>query len=88
MTFYSIKYVETKGIEEWEGEMYELDTKYATTTQDSAGGLWNSRFELIDQDCFETRSAALAAGRSKLLKTLKGIDKRRARVLQLIGELV
>lgn len=86
MRFYSIKHVETKGIEEWEGNQDRNNQSYATTPHDGRS-FWTHRFEKIGKECFETRAGAVDAGKDKLQKTLKGIDKRRSKILRLIGGL-
>ena len=80
MKFYSIKYLETKGIEEFEGEVHHGNGGYAV-------GERVSRFEALGKDAFTVRGDAVVAGRGKLAKTIESLKKREGRLEKLLKEL-
>lgn len=96
MIFYSIKYLESRGkIEEFEGEIY--DGSYACSrkvkVQTSPGVVQQvtlgegARFEKLGSTAFTVKADAVLAGAQKLKRALAGLEKKRARIGQILESL-
>ena len=84
MKFYSIKYLETKGIEEFEGKV--VQGEYANGLDDNNGRAF-TRFEKIGRDAFNTEMEARARARMKLDRSITASEKKIAKAIKLRNSL-
>ena len=82
MKFYSIRYIESKGIEEFNGKLTS-DGTYAKEEPYQYCG----RFEKIGKDAFTSRSEAVKAGADRLQRALKAAQGKVERVKAQIKDL-
>lgn len=81
MKFYSSKYAMTKGIQEFNGEIYVGgdNTKYA----DGKEGLYANRFERLGTDAFLTEKEARMSALIKIDRKLGSIEKQAKKLKKL-----
>ncbi|MCP4899715.1 MAG: hypothetical protein GY906_22345 [bacterium] len=83
-TFYSVKYVETRGLESFKGTVLDHG-RYKFVTSNAAGK--KARRENLGTDCFESKAQAVSAGIDKLRKLRESLSWRLNRVTNRLGEL-
>jgi len=79
---YSIKYVETQGIEPLHVETTD-DSSYAY----HQGRYSHRRQEIIGRTCFFSREEAVKAGKKKIEKALRSLEKRKSKLSTLLESL-
>jgi hypothetical protein len=82
--FYSIKYLFTKGIESFEGEITQEKYAYRQNTPPQYDG----RFETIGVDAFLTLDEAKAAALQKIAKKEKLLEKQTKNLRNLKAEIL
>lgn len=81
MKFWTDKYVATRGVFSFNGDLY--DGKYASESKNSAGRL----FLRLGRDAWGTREEAVVSARKRLKRSLAAIEIKRIKIEKLIGEL-
>ena len=81
-TFYSIKYLETKGIDSFEGDVFECEYGCAGHL-----GTVSGRFERIGVDCFLTQEEAVEGAKAKAKRRLLSAQRKVIKCVELVDRL-